>query len=75
MYSAPSSLHRVISCVLLCLGTVLLIYGFNALDSLGSALTRFFTGTPTDKTLWLMLAGVIFFGTGLGGLALGPKVH
>jgi hypothetical protein len=75
MYSAPSSLHRIISCVLLCLGTVMLIYGFNAIDSLSSSLSRIFTGTPTDKVLWLMLTGIILFGAGLGGLARGPKTH
>jgi len=36
----------------------LLVYGIKASDSFGSDVSRFFEGTPTDKTLWLLLGGI-----------------
>ncbi len=31
--------------------------GLDASDSAGSQLSRFFTGTPTDKSMWLLIGG------------------
>ena len=61
-------MNRILSLVLLCLGTVLIIYGLNALDSIGSSFSRFFNGAPTDKTIWLLIGGGILFVLGAGGL-------
>jgi len=36
---------------------VLLVFGANASDSVSSSVSRFFTGKPTDKTVWLLLGG------------------
>ena len=66
-------MNRLVSLVFLSIGTVLIIYGLNALDSIGSSFSRFFTGTPTDRTMWLLIAGVLCFCTGAGGLVFGPK--
>ena len=38
-------------------GIGLLIYGANASDSVSSSLSKFFTGNPTDKTIWMLLGG------------------
>ena len=48
-------------------GIVLLIFGFNASQSLGSDISRAFTGNPTDRSLWLILGGVAAI---IGGLFL-----
>jgi hypothetical protein len=64
-------MNRLLSIVLLALGTVLIIYGLNALDSIGSAFSRLFTGAPTDKTLWLLLGGFLVAAIGAGGLING----
>ena len=61
-------MNRILSLVLLCLGTVLIIYGLNALDSISSSFSRFFNGAPTDKTIWLLIGGGILFVLGAGGL-------
>jgi hypothetical protein len=66
-------MNRILSCVLLCIGTVLVIYGLNALDSISSSFSRFFTGAPTDKTIWLLIAGVLLAVVGAGGLVRRPK--
>lgn len=66
-------MNRITSLIFLSIGTVLIIYGFNALDSIASSFSRFFSGTPTDKTIWLLLGGFLCFGVGAGGLVFGPK--
>jgi len=38
---------------------VLIIFGVNASDSFGSDVSRFFTGAPTDRTVWLLISGVV----------------
>jgi len=49
------------------LGVVLLVMGFSAADSVGSSFSRFFTGHPTDRSLWLMLGGITCLLLGGGG--------
>lgn len=50
-------MNKGIGIALLVVGAVLLVYGFNASDSASSGISRFFTGAPTNKTLWLLLGG------------------
>lgn len=48
-------------------GVVLMILGINAMDSFSSDVSRFFTGAPTDKSVWMLIAGVVL---ALAGLTL-----
>lgn len=66
-------MNRLLSLLFLSIGTVLIIYGLNALDSVSSSLSRLFNGVPTDETIWLLLAGLVCFCIGIGGLIRGPK--
>jgi energy-converting hydrogenase Eha subunit C len=50
---------RIPSIALLVAGIILLVYGLNASDSISSSVSRAVTGTPTDKTVWLIALGVI----------------
>jgi Protein of unknown function (DUF3185) len=43
---------------LLALGIVLIIFGINASNSVGSDFSRFFTGAPTNKAIWMLLGGI-----------------
>jgi len=43
---------------LLAVGIVLIIFGINASNSLGSDFSRFFTGAPTNKAVWMLLGGI-----------------
>jgi len=52
-------MNRIVGIVLLVAGVVLLVLGLNASDSLASDFSRFFTGSPTDKAIWLLIAGVV----------------
>jgi len=52
---------------------VLIIYGINGTNSLGSDFSRFFTGSPTDKSIWLLIGGCVVAAIGAGGLITGSK--
>ena len=62
-------MNKIFSLVLLVGGIVLIVYGVSASESLGSDFSRFFTGSPTDKTLWLLIGGIVAAGVGVSGLA------
>lgn len=36
-----------------------MIYGIDATNSFGSDLSRFFTGSPTNKAIWLLIGGTV----------------
>jgi hypothetical protein len=44
----------------LVVGLCLLAYGFSAADSVASDFSRFFNGTPTNKSLMLLILGGVF---------------
>lgn len=64
---------KMISVGLLAAGIVLLIFGMNASNSLGSDISRFFTGAPTDKTVWMLAGGALLSVIGAIGLLRGGK--
>ena len=64
-------MNKLISLALLISGIILSIYGISASDSIGSSFSRFFTGNPTDKTMWLLIGGIVAAGIGGAGLFLG----
>ena len=70
------STNKLIALAILALGIVLMIYGVSALDSFSSDVSRFFTGSPTDKSIWLMIGGVAAIVVGQFGLLRGqPKLR
>lgn len=50
-------MNKPIGIALLVIGIILLVYGFNASHSLASNVSQSVTGSPTDKTLWLLIGG------------------
>jgi hypothetical protein len=64
---------KALSLVLLAGGVVLIAYGMNASNSAGSGFSRFFTGSPTDKTIWLFIGGIAAAAIGAVGLMRGSK--
>lgn len=59
-------MNKVFSIAILIAGIVLLVFGINAQDSLASNAKEVVTGTPTDKSMWLIVLGLI--GIIVGGL-------
>jgi len=66
-------MNKALSLALLAGGIALIVYGINASNSIGSDFSRFFTGNPTDKTIWLLIGGIIAAAIGAGGLLRGTK--
>jgi hypothetical protein len=66
-------MNKGIGLALLAIGIVLLIFGINASDSFGSDVSRFFTGAPTDKSIWLLIGGVVAATVGAVSMLRGSK--
>jgi uncharacterized membrane protein YidH (DUF202 family) len=66
-------MNRIISIVLLVGGVVLMIFGFQATNSFSSDVSRFFTGSPTDKAIWMLIGGIIAAVIGLVGTLRGSR--
>ena len=64
-------LQRLLGLVLLVVGAFVLIMGIRATDSFGSQFSRFFTGSPTDRAVWLTLGGAVIIIAG-AAMALRP---
>jgi hypothetical protein len=58
-------MNRIVSLGLLAGGIVLAIIGINSMNSFSSDVSRFFTGSPTDKAVWMLIGGVVATGMGL----------
>jgi hypothetical protein len=61
-------MNTALSVALLVGGVVLLAFGYNASQSATSEVSRFFTGNPTDKAMWMLVGGAILAVLGLVGL-------
>ncbi len=59
--------NQLISIGLLIGGIVLIIFGISAADSFSSDVSNFFTGTPTDKAMWMLIGGIVLAVVGLIG--------
>ena len=66
-------MNKIASLALLVGGVVLMIIGINATNSFSSDVSRFFTGSPTDKAVWMLIGGVVAAGVGLAGTLRGSK--
>jgi len=52
-------MNKAFSLALLIGGVVLMIFGITATNSFGSDVSRFFTGSPTDKAIWMLIGGTV----------------
>ena len=66
-------MNRLVSLALLIGGIVLMIIGINATNSFSSDVSRFFTGSPTDKAIWMLIGGIVAAGVGLVGAFRGSR--
>ncbi len=66
-------MNKIISLALLVGGVIALVYGISAADSIGSSFSRLFTGSPTDKSIWLLIGGAVGIALGLTGLLRSAK--
>ena len=64
---------RALALAALAGGIVLLVMGINASNSFGSDVSRLFTGSPSDRAVWMITAGVVLTVGGVAGFAVGSK--
>jgi multisubunit Na+/H+ antiporter MnhB subunit len=50
-------MNNIVGLALFAIGIVLLIFGFNESQSFSSDVSRFFTGNPSDRSIWLVVGG------------------
>jgi LPXTG-motif cell wall-anchored protein len=61
-------MSKIPSLAFLIVGVILLVYGLSASNSVTSSVTEAMTGAPTNKSIWLLVLGVI--GIVSGGIGL-----
>jgi Protein of unknown function (DUF3185) len=66
-------MNKPICIALLAVGIILIAFGVNASNSFSSDFSRFFTGSPTNKAIWMLVGGVAAALTGVVGLIRGSK--
>jgi hypothetical protein len=64
---------RAISLALIVGGVVLLYFGGQSYHSIANDVSRALTGSPTNKTIWLIAGGVVATLAGLIGFASSGK--
>jgi hypothetical protein len=66
-------MNKIIFSALIIGGVVLIVLGFNATHSFSSDVSRFFSGSPTDKAIWMLIGGFVAAVIGLFGVTHRPK--
>ena len=66
-------MNKMFSIALLVGGVILIIFGVQAMNSFSSDVSKFFTGSPTDKSIWLVIGGVAATAIGLTMTLRGSK--
>ena len=52
-------MNKGIAIALVAVGIILLVFGLNAYHSAGSEISEALTGAPTDKSIWLLIGGLV----------------
>jgi len=52
-------MNNIVGVAIFALGVALLIFGINESHSFGSDVSRFFTGNPTDRSMWMIVGGIV----------------
>ena len=52
-------MNKLISLALLSGGIFFIVVGISATNSFSSDVSRFFTGSPTDKAVWMLIGGIV----------------
>lgn len=61
-------MSKIPSIAFLVVGIVLLVYGLDASNSVSSSVSNAVTGSPTNKSIWLIVLGVLGILSGGFGL-------
>lgn len=64
-------MNRIISVAILAVGILLVVLGINATNSFSSDWSNFWTGSPTNKAIWMLIIGIVLMVIGIGGAGMG----
>jgi hypothetical protein len=59
-------MNNLFSILLIVAGVIMVVFGMNAMDSFSSDVSRFFSGNPTDRSMWLLIGGISVIAVGFG---------
>lgn len=66
-------MHNVFAIVLIVVAAILFYFGLEASDSIASTVERAVQGTPSDRSIWLLLAAAVCGVVGVVGLVRNPR--
>lgn len=66
-------MQKAIALALVTVGVVLLIFGYDASQSISSEVSRVITGSPSDRAMWLLGGGAAATVAGVVWLFVGRK--
>lgn len=67
-------MRNVFALILIAVAVILLYFGLQASDSVASTVERAVTGTPTDRSIWLLVGAAVCGVVGLFALiGRGPR--
>ena len=66
-------MQKAIAVALIAVGVVLLIFGYDASQSISSEVSRVVTGSPSNRTIWLLGGGAAATAAGIAWLFVGRK--
>jgi hypothetical protein len=58
------AMRNPLGIIIVIVGVVLLVLGIGASDSVSSSFSKLFTGAPSDKSIWLIITGLLAIGVG-----------
>lgn len=61
-------MQKMISAALLAGGLILLYFGYQEMQSFSSEIDEFFTGSPSDRAIWMLAGGAAMSIAGVVGL-------
>jgi hypothetical protein len=61
-------MKKMISAGLLIGGLILIYFGYEEYQSISSEVNEFFTGSPNNQALWMLIGGAVAATAGLVGL-------
>ena len=65
--------QRIVGLVIIAVGIVLMVMGLREMDSLVSQFSKFFTGSPTDRAVWLTIGGSVLILAGASAAVMTPS--
>jgi len=66
-------MNTAIGIALMAAGLLLLVFGFNESHSFTSDVSRAFTGSPTDRSMWMLIGGAVAAVLGIAMVFMGRR--